>query len=49
MVAPGNATLAHTRKIRLTPFGPGDYEVRIVLTGEQSSASVSERAAFRIE
>jgi VWFA-related protein len=49
VVAPGDATRAHTRKIRLTPFDPGDYEVRIVLTEEQSSATVSERAAFRVE
>jgi VWFA-related protein len=47
--APGDASTAHTRKIRLTPFDPGDYEVRIVLTEEQTSISVSERAAFTIE
>jgi hypothetical protein len=49
VVAPGDATTAHTRKIRLTPFDPGNYEVRIVLTEQQSNTTVSERAAFTIE
>jgi hypothetical protein len=47
--SPGDASTAHTRKIKLAPFDSGDYEVRIVLTEEQTSASVSQRAAFTIE
>jgi hypothetical protein len=39
----------HTRKIKLRPFEPGDYEVRIVLTDEKTSVTASQRAGFTIE
>jgi hypothetical protein len=40
---------AYTRRIKLRPFGPGDYEVRVVLKGARSDVSASQRAGFRIE
>jgi VWFA-related protein len=39
----------HTRSIKLTPFGPGEYEVRIVVTDALSNKMTSRRAAFSIE
>ena len=44
--APG---AAYTRRIKLRPFGPGDYEVRIVVKAARADASASQRAGFRIE
>jgi hypothetical protein len=41
--------LAYTRRIKLQPFAPGDYEVQIVLRSARSGASASRRARFRIE
>ncbi|HEY8231931.1 MAG TPA: VWA domain-containing protein [Vicinamibacteria bacterium] len=40
---------AHTRRINLRPFGPGEYEVRIVLTDRDTNTTASRRAAFTIE
>ena len=40
---------AHTRRINLRPFGPGEYEVRIVLTNRDTNTTASRRAAFTIE
>jgi hypothetical protein len=45
----GGAQVAYTRKIKLSPFDPGEYEVRIVLTDPQADTSTSQRAGFRIE
>ncbi len=39
----------HTRKIGLRPFEPGDYEVRVVVRDERTSAEALQRAAFVIE
>jgi hypothetical protein len=43
------ADVAYTRKIKLSPFEPGPYEVRVVVTNPQSGLSASERARFQIE
>jgi len=40
---------AHTRKIALRTFEPGDYEVRVVVKDERTNAETSQRAAFTIE
>lgn len=51
-VAPGDTTgppVAHTRSIKLAPFGPGDYEVRIVLTDRNANEMTSRRVGFTIE
>jgi hypothetical protein len=40
---------AHTRKINLRPFAPGDYEVRIVVTDLQTNATLFQRAGFTIQ
>ena len=45
----GGPAAAHTRRINLRPFGPGEYEVRIVLTDPNTNATASRRAAFTIE
>ena len=39
----------HTRSIKLEPFGPGDYEVRIVVTDRTANAIRSRRVGFTIE
>jgi VWFA-related protein len=39
----------HTRSIKLEPFQPGDYEVRIVVTDQIASDMKSRRAGFTIE
>jgi hypothetical protein len=43
------STTAYTRKIKLSSFAPGDYEVRIVVTDARSNESTSQRASFRIQ
>jgi hypothetical protein len=45
----GGPQAAHTRRINLRPFGPGEYEVRIVLTDNATNTTASRRAAFTIE
>jgi VWFA-related protein len=45
----GGAPVPHTRSIKLAPFGPGDYEVRIVVTDSMANEMRSRRAAFTIE
>jgi hypothetical protein len=40
---------AHTRKINLRPFAPGEYEIRIVVSDLQSNATLSQRAGFTIK
>lgn len=47
--AGGASGAAYTRRIKLRPFGPGDYEVRIVVRAVRADASASQRAGFRIE
>jgi VWFA-related protein len=39
----------HTRSIKLLPFPPGDYEVRLVVTDQNSRQMTSRQAAFVIE
>ncbi len=39
----------HTRSIKLDPFPPGDYEVRILVTDQNSRQMTSRQAAFVIE
>lgn len=39
----------HTRSINLAPFGPGDYEVRIVVTDRNATEMTSRRVGFTIE
>jgi hypothetical protein len=39
----------HTRSIKLEPFPPGDYEVRILVTDQNSRQMTSRQAAFVIE
>jgi hypothetical protein len=41
--------VAYTRKIKLSPFETGEYEVRVVVTDRQSGLSASQRARFLIE
>jgi VWFA-related protein len=46
---PHGPPVPHTRSIKLAPFGPGDYEVRIVVTDALANTMSSRRAAFSIE
>jgi hypothetical protein len=46
---PGAPEVEHTRSIRLDPFPPADYEVRMVVTDENSRQMTSRRARFVIE
>ncbi len=39
----------HTQSIKLEPFGPGDYEVRMVVTDRNANEMRSRRVAFTIE
>jgi hypothetical protein len=39
----------HTRSIKLEPFPPGDYELRMVVTDQNSRQMTSRQAAFVIE
>jgi len=43
------APVAYTTGINLAPFGPGDYEVRIVVTDRNATEMASRRTAFIIE
>lgn len=45
----GGAPPFELRRIKLRPFEPGEYEVRIVVTDELSHATTSRAAAFAIE
>ena len=45
----GAPPVPHTRSIKLAPFPPGDYEVRIVVTDQIASDMKSRRANFTIE
>jgi hypothetical protein len=51
MVAGGRdqPPVPHTRSIKLTPFAPGDYEVRVVVTDRNANAMASRRVGFAIE
>jgi hypothetical protein len=46
---PGSPPTPHTRSIKLSPFGPGEYEVRIVVTDRNANAMASRRGSFTIE
>jgi hypothetical protein len=46
---PGAPQVEHTRSIKLAPFPPGDYEVRLVVTDQNSLQMTSRQAAFVIE
>ena len=51
-MAPGDRAgppVLHTRSIKLEPFGPGDYEVRIVVTDRNANEMTSRRVGFTIE
>ena len=39
----------HTQSIKLEPFAPGDYEVRMVVTDRNANEMTSRRAAFTVE
>jgi hypothetical protein len=45
----GGPPLLHTRSVTLEPFGPGDYEVRIVVTDGNAREMTSRRVGFTIE
>jgi hypothetical protein len=45
----GEPPVPHTRSIKLEPFGPGDYEVRIVVTDRNANEMTSRRVGFTIE
>ena len=45
----GGPLVPHTRSIKLEPFGPGDYEVRIVVTDRNANEMASRRVGFTIE
>jgi hypothetical protein len=45
----GAPQVEHTRSIKLDPFPPGDYEVRILVTDQNSREMTSRQAAFVIE
>jgi hypothetical protein len=45
----GSPPIPHTRSIKLEPFGPGEYEVRIVITDRNANAMASRRVSFAIE
>jgi hypothetical protein len=47
--APGAPPVAHTQSIKLTPFAPGDYEVRMVVTDRNANATTSGRVGFSID
>jgi hypothetical protein len=45
----GAPQVEHTRSIKLEPFPPGDYELRMVVTDQNSRQMTSRQAAFVIE
>ena len=45
----GEPPVPHTRSIKLEPFGPGDYEVRMVVTDRNANEMTSRRVGFTIE
>jgi hypothetical protein len=45
----GAPQVEHTRSIKLEPFPPGDYEVRLVVTDQNSLQMTSRQAAFVVE
>jgi len=45
----GGPPLPQTRSVKLGPFAPGDYEVRIVVTDAVAQKMTSRRTAFTIE
>ena len=45
----GGPPVLHTRSVNLEPFGPGDYEVRIVVTDRNANEMTSRRVTFTIE
>jgi hypothetical protein len=44
----GSARIAHLRSIKLKPFEPGNYEVRMVITDQNAKRMASRRAGFTI-
>jgi hypothetical protein len=47
--ARGSPPLLHTQSIKLEPFAPGDYEVRMVVTDRNVNEMTSRRVAFTVE
>ena len=47
--ARGAPPLLHTQSIKLLPFGPGDYEVRMVVTDRNANEMRSRRVGFTVE
>jgi hypothetical protein len=45
----GAPPVPHTQGLKLGPLGPGEYEVRMVVTDRRAKAMVSHRAGFTIE
>jgi hypothetical protein len=45
----GAPPIPHTRSIKLAPFGPGEYEIRLVVTDRNANAMASRRVSFTIE
>ena len=45
----GAPPVPHTRSIKLAPFEPGDYEVRVVVTDRRAGAMASRRVGFTVE
>jgi hypothetical protein len=39
----------HTQSIKLEPFAPGDYEVRMVVTDRNANVTTSQRVGFSID
>ena len=44
--ARGAPPVLHTQSIKLEPFGPGDYEVRMVVTDRNANEMTSRRVAL---
>jgi hypothetical protein len=47
--ARGAPPVPHTQSIKLAPFEPGDYEVRMVVMDRNTNATTSGRLAFSID
>ncbi len=47
--APGTPPTLHTQSIKLEPFAPGEYEVRMVVTDRNANEMTSRRVAFTVE
>jgi VWFA-related protein len=45
----GGTPLLHTRSIKLQPFAPGEYEVRVVVTDQNANQMTSRRVGITIE